>query len=148
MDNDGLTPLLLAVRNRHATVVKLLLATDGVDPDSMDNIGWTPLSLAAGNGYEAVLKLLLARGAETRAKDIDRRAAFHLAAESGHLDAVKLLLDRGAEIEAKNAEDRTPLHLAAQNMGTHCELQHTTATRLGYSCCWKNRTRAVPGAGW
>lgn len=59
------------------------------------------------------MKLLLARGVEIRAKDIDRRTAFHLAAESGHLDAVKLLLDRGAEIEARNAEDRIPLHLAA-----------------------------------
>jgi ankyrin repeat protein len=39
-------------------VVKLLLATDRVDPDSKDSNGRTPLWWAAGNGHEAVVKLL------------------------------------------------------------------------------------------
>jgi ankyrin repeat protein len=39
-------------------VVKLLLAQDGVDPDSKDTSGRTPLSWAAENGHEAVVKLL------------------------------------------------------------------------------------------
>jgi ankyrin repeat protein len=39
-------------------VVKLLLAQDGVDPDSKDKYGRTPLWWAAGNGHEAVVKLL------------------------------------------------------------------------------------------
>jgi ankyrin repeat protein len=38
--------------------VKLLLATERVDPDSKDDGGGTPLSYAARNGHEAVVKLL------------------------------------------------------------------------------------------
>jgi ankyrin repeat protein len=39
-------------------VVKLLLATDRVDPDSKDSYGRTPLSYAAASGHGAVVKLL------------------------------------------------------------------------------------------
>ncbi len=39
-------------------MVKLLLETGGVDPDSKDSKGWTPLLHATR--YEAVVKLLLA----------------------------------------------------------------------------------------
>ena len=38
--------------------MKLLLATDGVDPDSKDNDGRTPLSWAAEHGNAAVVELL------------------------------------------------------------------------------------------
>ena len=52
-------------------MVKLLLAKDGVDPDSKDgNHGRTPLSWAAENGHEAVVKLLLAKdGVDPDSKD-------------------------------------------------------------------------------
>ena len=44
--------------------MELLLAKDGVDPDSNDNDSRTPLSLAAEKGRETVVKLLLKKGAE------------------------------------------------------------------------------------
>lgn len=40
-------------------MVKLLLATDSVDPDTKDEVGFTPLFGAAHNGHEEVMKLLL-----------------------------------------------------------------------------------------
>ncbi|KAJ0125711.1 Peptidase M20 domain-containing protein 2, partial [Fusarium oxysporum f. sp. albedinis] len=42
-------------------VVKLLLAKEGVDPESKDNNGCTPLSRAALHGNDTVVKLLLAK---------------------------------------------------------------------------------------
>jgi ankyrin repeat protein len=39
-------------------VVKLLLATNGVELDSKDNTGRTPLAWASDNGHEVVVKLL------------------------------------------------------------------------------------------
>lgn len=54
------TPLSWAAWNGNETVVKLLLATDGVDPNPPSSGGETPLSLAAWNGHEEVVKLLLA----------------------------------------------------------------------------------------
>jgi ankyrin repeat protein len=39
-------------------VVRLLLGSNGVDPDSKDFFGQTPPLWAAENGHEAVVKLL------------------------------------------------------------------------------------------
>lgn len=43
---------------RMETVVKLLLAKDGVNPNSKDSHGQTPLSYAVVRGNEAAIKLL------------------------------------------------------------------------------------------
>jgi hypothetical protein len=54
------TPLSWAAENGHEAVVKLLLATEAVDPNSKDiEYRRTPLSWAAEKGHEAVVKLLL-----------------------------------------------------------------------------------------
>lgn len=42
-------------------VVKLLLARDGVDPNSEDSIGRTPLSWVVEKQHKKVVELLLAR---------------------------------------------------------------------------------------
>jgi len=48
----------------HEAVVKLLLETGKVDPESKDKeYGQTPLSWAVRNGHKAVVKLLLEKGA-------------------------------------------------------------------------------------
>ena len=43
-------------------MVKLLLATDGVDAYPKDSNGWTPLLRAAQEGHEAVVECLLETG--------------------------------------------------------------------------------------
>jgi ankyrin repeat protein len=53
-------PLSWAAGNGHEAVVKLLLATDGADPNSKDEWDRTPLLRAAENGHKAVVNLLLA----------------------------------------------------------------------------------------
>jgi ankyrin repeat protein len=60
-DGYGRAPLSWAAENGDEAVMKLLLAKEGVDPDSKDKDGQTPLSWAAVNGHEAVVELLLAK---------------------------------------------------------------------------------------
>jgi ankyrin repeat protein len=63
-DDNGRTSLSWAAWNGHEAVVKLLLATDGVDPDFKGTYGRTPLSWAAERGHEAVIRLLQAHDSQ------------------------------------------------------------------------------------
>ena len=56
-DQDGRTPLFIAVRNDHPGVVKLLLAA-GAIPDIPDDQGRTAVTVAKELGNEAILRLL------------------------------------------------------------------------------------------
>jgi ankyrin repeat protein len=127
-DNNGLTPLAWAssykskdvddedkdweeVAPKMVKVVELLLAQNGIDPDSKDNNGQTPLSWAAENGHEVVVKLLLEKNAELETKDEGYgRTPLSWAAGNSHEAVVKLLLEKGAELETKDeGYGRTPL---------------------------------------
>jgi hypothetical protein len=113
------TPLSWAAEKGHEAVVRLLLAKDGVDPDSKDYYGRTPLSWAAGNGHEAVARLLLAKGGV----DPDSKSGYYgrtplaWAAGNGHEAVVRLLLAKdGVDPNSKdNDRERTPLAWAAEN---------------------------------
>ena len=116
-DTHGQTPLWWAAGKGHEAVVKLLLAQDGVDPDSKDTeYGQTPLSWAAGNGHEAVVKLLLAQdGVDPDSKDTEYgQTPLSWAAGNGHEAVVKLLLAQdGVDPDSKSNGGRTPLSWAA-----------------------------------
>ncbi len=84
-------------------MVKLLLAKDGVDPDSKDTDGRTPLWWAARNGHEAVVKLLLAKdGLDSDSKGTDGRTPLSWAAGDGREAVVKLLFAKdGVDPDSK-----------------------------------------------
>ncbi len=114
-------PLLLAARNGHAPVVKLLLS-HGADvsiSDSSDYAsGYTPIHEAAENGHAEVIRILLEHGADVNSSADFGTTPLDLAAENGHFSAVELLLNKGANILGGNGDildDQRPIDLARKN---------------------------------
>jgi ankyrin repeat protein len=117
--SDGLSPLFLAVRNRHTEVVKLLVEKEGVDLNFQEpRYGQTPLSWAAENGYEEMVKLLIKKdwiGLNTKDSRYGRTPLLW-AARNGHKSVVKLLVGKDkTELNVKDSEfGYSPLSWAAE----------------------------------
>ncbi|KAK1999116.1 hypothetical protein LX36DRAFT_633060 [Colletotrichum falcatum] len=97
-------------------VVKILLATEKVDVDSIDNNGWTPLSCAAENGHEGVVKMLLATGkVDVNYRDDYGQTPLFSAAGNGHVEVVELLCNQHTiDVNLKDNIGFTPLEWAIQ----------------------------------
>merc|ERR1711963_256477 len=111
---DQLTPLHLAAREGHSSVVAVLLQS-GANINAQDDELLTPLHLAAKNGHKAVVQELVQHeDIQIDAKTIyDQLTPLHYAARFGHSSVVAVLLQSGANINAQIHELRTPLHEAA-----------------------------------
>jgi ankyrin repeat domain-containing protein 50 len=116
IDNDGGMLLWGAMLKKHAAMVRAVLESGRVSPNSKDAGGLTPLSWAAQNGHEAIAKLLLEAKADIESKDSAfGRTPLLWAIMKGHEAIVKLLLEAKANIESKDDNyGQTPLSWAAE----------------------------------
>jgi cytohesin len=127
---DGSTPLHLAVRNNHASVVTALLES-GANRYAKDGKDRTPLHVAASRGATAAMAQLMTVIAKLRAHDTSGNTPLHLACSKGMLEAARLLLDSGAPVNRQRAhryrllpngtaqrtrrsDGYTPLHAASE----------------------------------
>ncbi|MDG7055513.1 MAG: ankyrin repeat domain-containing protein [Wolbachia endosymbiont of Menacanthus eurysternus] len=131
-NEDGYTPLHLAVTRGCADTVKTLLQAEGINVNTADKNEYTPLHLAAVFGCVDVVQVLLqAEGIKVDAVSKNGHTPLHLAALFGHTDTVKALLQtKGVDVNATDKSGWTPLfiRLAAQHT-----IQYTTniATSIG-----------------
>jgi ankyrin repeat protein len=82
---DGYTPLHMAAKYGHASVVTHLVKTAGADVNASSNTGITPLLLATYGGHAAAVAALVAGGADPAAKCKIGRNALFSAVCGGHL---------------------------------------------------------------
>ena len=112
-NESGQTPLIVAARDGHEGIVKVLLKA-GADANKANTVDWTPLALAAKYGHEAIARALLAAGADVNKANDEGATAVILAAQEGHEAVVRALLEGGADVNKANKKGMTPLTIAAR----------------------------------
>ncbi|MBN3318767.1 FEM1B protein, partial [Atractosteus spatula] len=115
------TPLIIAARNGHAKVVRLLLEHYRVDTEQTGTVrfdgyvidGATALWCAAGAGHFEVVRLLVMRNANVNHTTVTNSTPLRAACFDGRLDIVRYLVENNADIGIANKYDNTCLMIAA-----------------------------------
>jgi ankyrin repeat protein/beta-lactamase regulating signal transducer with metallopeptidase domain len=101
-DDDGNTPLHLAIITKSSETISLLLL-HGADPEKKNGEGLRPLETAAEKGFYSIADLLIEHGAEV---------SIHTASLLGKTEKVKILLqDDPSLANSRNRDGKTALHL-------------------------------------
>ncbi|XP_034031570.1 protein fem-1 homolog B [Thalassophryne amazonica] len=115
------TPLIIAARNGHDKVVRLLLDHYRVDTEQTGTIrfdgyvidGATALWCAAGAGHFEVVRLLVSHHANVNHTTITNSTPLRAACFDGRLDIVRYLVEHNADISITNKYNNTCLMIAA-----------------------------------
>jgi ankyrin repeat protein len=105
------TALNLAITRGHRDIAKLLLASPGIDINTMDEQG-SPLSLALQKKQEDIAKLLIANGADVNIGNAEGKTPLFYAVENNDRYLAALLIEKRADVNVKDASGRTPIHYA------------------------------------
>lgn len=112
-NDEGESPLILAVRRSNLMIAELLLAA-GARPDCTDADGVGPLHIAADAGELFIGKALLAAGASMNLKASDGQTPLILAARSGKNDFTAMLIEMGADVNSVDNEQHSALYYASE----------------------------------
>ncbi len=107
-DAKGFTPLIIAVYNNNASVVKFLLSK-GATTKEADFSGNTALMGVCFKGYKEIASLLIDAGADVNQRNSQGAPALTFAATFGHLEIAEMLLEKGADTNLKDSRGKTPL---------------------------------------
>jgi len=142
--NDTL--LHLAVRNKHANVIKRLL--DAKIPVNAPNVQqMSALHLCAVSGDLDVFKMLLAHGS-----DLNQKARFDytpllLAVEYRHLHLIRYILQRGADMLVPVAMTNHPIQKILSEPAVMIIFQKERVWRRRRLAVWLGSGRAIPSSG-
>ncbi len=113
-DQEGFTPMHLAIRHSHVQIVQLLLDREANVNAVADN-GQTPLFFAAYYSRTDLVSLLLNNGADANIADREGLSPLHIVARQGRTEIAQMLIEYGANINAVDALGRTPIRIAQDN---------------------------------
>ncbi len=113
-NENGSTPLLLAVSNGNVNIAELLI-TQGADINARNSDGNTPLRLAldSQNIDWSIVESLIEKGADINTQNSDGNTPLRLALDSQNIDwsIVESLIEKGADINTVNRSGETTLSL-------------------------------------
>ncbi|KAJ5288755.1 hypothetical protein N7478_001785 [Penicillium angulare] len=115
---DGQRLLLASAKKGIESILKPLLHSSHLNPNSRDSFGQTPIFLATASGHEDILTYLLSiKAVDPNLKSKKQQTPLHIAIENTHISISKTLIQSTrVNINAKDHSDRTPLHYAVQNI--------------------------------
>ncbi|CRG83848.1 Elongation factor G [Talaromyces islandicus] len=120
-DSAGLTPLLIAAKQRNWERMASLIKRLSANVNARDRDGMTALhhALRGLTCDEATIKLLLSREIDVNAADSNGDTALHYSVHFQHRKAARILLkSRKVDIDARNEKGQTAAALAASRGGT------------------------------
>jgi len=112
-DQDGSTPLVMAVLGGHVDVVKFLVE-EGADVQATNEQGYTPLLYALWYYKTDIARLLIEKGADVHGKDQWGWTPLHWVVRMNNMDLTELVLSKGADVHGKDQSGYTPLHWAVR----------------------------------
>lgn len=108
---QGVTPLLIAVKNLNSALVGILLkAGANANAVSADS---SPVHEAVRKNNIPILTQILDGGGKVNSTTPDGKTPLHIAVQSNQVDMIQFLLSRGADPKAKTAQNVSCLHFAA-----------------------------------
>jgi len=123
--DNGLTPLLTAVKKQHAKCVELLLNA-GSSANAVGPRGYSPLHLACQGQDVEIVKLLLSHKASVTYRAPERQLCEESGNQPLHVvsnaECAALVLERGGVelLEERNGHGSTPLHCAVKKGRVDC----------------------------
>ncbi|XP_064474971.1 protein fem-1 homolog B-like [Ornithodoros turicata] len=123
LDGQKCTPFIIAARNGHLNVIRMLLDLNGykvnleqegtVQFDGYVIEGATPLWCAAGAGHKCIVQTLVLHGADVNHPTRTISTPLRAACFEGRLDIVQFLVEHGADLHIANKYNNTCLMIAA-----------------------------------
>ena len=108
------TPLMMAARNGHQKVVRVLLQRHRANLNLIDYSGSTALLHAAACNRTHIIRYLVhnAKAEMEIERKLDGFTSLMVSASFGNLQSVEMLLNLGANIESESSDGRTAAHIA------------------------------------
>ncbi|KAI1862102.1 uncharacterized protein JN550_010567 [Neoarthrinium moseri] len=147
LDNDYMSPLMLAARSRRSDIANILLEYEA--STAMKRDGQTVLHFCQEgdrhNGRGVAVLFLDHDQSLTNQQNKQGRTALHLASAKGHKRMTELLLSRNAALNIQDEYGKTALQLAVENAVLRSPRHGSTASRPSVSSGTTTSSGPRPG---
>jgi ankyrin repeat protein/mRNA-degrading endonuclease RelE of RelBE toxin-antitoxin system len=149
MNENGDTPLHIAVAHESLAMVKLLIEHDADMEAKNVQQNITPLFFACVPKDNYILEYMLDHGANVNARGPNGSTLLSMACYAGYPEKVTLLLNKGADVSLKDKKGRTALHFACKykspqivkillTKGADINAKSEGGTPLHFACFYRN----------
>ncbi|XP_062592067.1 protein TANC1-like [Saccostrea cucullata] len=124
------TSILIAVKNKHTFVVKVLIEY-GADVNKCNLNGETPLIIASRIGSLEIVKLLVENGADVEFLDMEGKTALFYGIKNRHAQIVNFLLEKGSDV-SKFIDDKQSISVLDLHFIVDCPSSVQNIERIMY----------------